>query len=129
GYDLPGRGWCYTKRAPWTRSLVPPRHSVLNQWDLIALAGVPPATPEKDPVRMIVDADAVSRVNARLQAAGVEPGAPLIVVHVSAGNPFRRWPAASFATVIAGLAAEDSTRRIIITSGPSDQSAAALVAD
>jgi ADP-heptose:LPS heptosyltransferase len=67
-------------------------------------------------------------VAARLQAAGVEPGAPLIVVHVSAGNPFRRWPAASFATVIARLAGEDSTRRIIITSGPSDQSAATLVA-
>jgi lipopolysaccharide heptosyltransferase II len=129
GYDLPGRRWCYTKRAPWTRSLVPPRHSVLNQWDLIALAGVPPASPVHDPVRMVVDAEAAARVDLRLQAAGVDPAAPIIVIHVSAGNPFRRWPAASFAAVIAMLATEDPARRIIITSGPSDQSAAAAVAD
>lgn len=129
GYDLPGRGWCYTTRTPWTRSLVPPRHSVLNQWDLIALAGVPPGSPEADPVRMVVDADATSRVTARLQAAGVDAAAPLIVMHVSAGNPFRRWPAASFASVVERLATEDPTRRIIITSGPSDERAAAFVAD
>jgi ADP-heptose:LPS heptosyltransferase len=129
GYDLPGRGWCYTKRAPWTRSLVPPRHSVLNQWDLIALAGVPPASPINDPVRMVVDAGAVARVSARLHAAGVDQSAPIIVAHVSAGNPFRRWPAASFATTVALLATEDPTRRIIITSGPSDDRAAGWVAD
>ena len=40
GYDLPGRGWCYTTRMPWTRSLVPPRHSVLNQWDLLTPLGI-----------------------------------------------------------------------------------------
>jgi ADP-heptose:LPS heptosyltransferase len=129
GYDLPGRRWCYTKRAPWTRSLVPPRHSVLNQWDLIALAGVPPASPVNDPVRMMVDAEAAARVDVRLRAAGVDPAAAVIVVHVSAGNPFRRWPAMSFATVIARLATEDPARRIIITSGPSDTSGATVVAD
>ena len=129
GYDLPGRRWCYTKRAPWTRSLVPPRHSVLNQWDLIALAGVPAGSPSNDPVRMVVDAEAAARVDVRLQAAGVDLAAALIVVHVSAGNPFRRWPALSFATVIARLATEDPARRIIITSGPSDASAATSVAD
>jgi ADP-heptose:LPS heptosyltransferase len=129
GYDLPGRRWCYTKRAPWTRSLVPPRHSVLNQWDLITLAGVPSGSPATDPVRMVTDADAATRVAARLQAAGVAPSAPLIVIHVSAGNPFRRWPAASFAATVAALAAEEPSRRIIITSGPSDDRAATWVAD
>jgi ADP-heptose:LPS heptosyltransferase len=129
GYDLPGRGWCYTKRAAWTRSLVPPRHSVRNQWDLITLAGVPDGSPASDPVRMVVDAGAAARVTARLVSAGVDPAAPVIVVHVSAGNPFRRWPALSFATTIAALAKEDPARRIIITSGPSDDRAAAWVAD
>ena len=28
GYNVPGRGWIYTTRIPWSRSLVPPRHSV-----------------------------------------------------------------------------------------------------
>ena len=49
GYDLPGRGWCYTTRVPWTRSLVPPRHSVLNQWDLIATLGIEP--PDRAAIR------------------------------------------------------------------------------
>jgi lipopolysaccharide heptosyltransferase II len=128
GYNLPGRAWCYTTRAPWSRSLVPPRHSVLNQWDLIALAGVEPVTPITDPVRMVVDPDTASRVSARLEQAGIVASAGVIVVHVSAGNPFRRWPAASFVTVVAKLAKEDSSRRIIITSGPSDEPAAAAVA-
>ncbi|MGH9386893.1 MAG: glycosyltransferase family 9 protein [Vicinamibacterales bacterium] len=129
GYDLPGRRWCYTMRAPWSRSLVPPRHSVLNQWDLIELAGVKPGGPISDPVRMVVDREAASRVSLRLREAGIDQTAPLIVVHVSAGNPFRRWPGSSFASVIARLATEDPSRRIIITSGPSNERAAASVAD
>jgi ADP-heptose:LPS heptosyltransferase len=103
---------------------------VLNQWDLIALAGVAePPSPVDHPVRMIVDADAVRRVSERLAAAGIDRAAPIIVIHVSAGNPFRRWPAESFATLAARLAQEDPSRRIIITSGPSDEAAAAAVAD
>ena len=127
GYALPGRFWCYTERLPWTRSLVPPRHSVLNQWDLIAPLGVGPADRARDPVVMTADPDAVSRVNARLAAAQVPETAQLIVMHVSAGNPFRRWPASSFAAVAAALVT-DPRRRIIITSGPSESEAAESVA-
>ena len=49
-------------------------------------------------------------------------------MHVSAGNPFRRWPAASFAAVAAELAREDRRRRVIVTSGPSEAAAAEAVA-
>jgi ADP-heptose:LPS heptosyltransferase len=45
-------------------------------------------------------------------------------MHVSAGNPFRRWPTESFAAVAAGLAGRDPKRRIVVTSGPSDREAA-----
>jgi ADP-heptose:LPS heptosyltransferase len=49
---------------------------------------------------------------------------------VSAGNPFRRWPAAHFVELAAALAADDDRRRIIVTSGPSEQQAAgAVIAD
>jgi len=51
----------------------------------------------------------------------------LIVIHVSAGNPFRRWPATSFAELAAALAAADPRRRVLITSGPSEQDAAGRV--
>ena len=128
GYGLPGRSWGYTVRVPWTRALVPPRHSVSNQWDLIATLGLGQANRTTDPVVMPVDAASAARVSERLAAAGVAPAAPLVVVHVSAGNPFRRWPAASFAQVAATLASEEPRRRIVITSGPSESNAAEAVA-
>ena len=128
GYALPGRRWSYTIRMPWSRSLLPPRHSVLNQWDLIAPLGIAPPTGASDPVVMPIDAAAAAGVAARLAAAGVADSAPLIVLHVSAGNPFRRWPTASFAKVAAQLAIADRSRRIIITSGPSEADAAEDVA-
>ena len=45
-------------------------------------------------------------------------------MHVSAGNPFRRWPARSFAETAAALACADPARRVIVTSGPSESAAA-----
>ena len=47
---------------------------------------------------------------------------------LAAGNPFRRWPAASFVELVCRLASKDPKRRIILTSGPSDAEAAAAVA-
>ena len=129
GYDLPGRRWCYTTHVPWTRSLVPPRHSVLNQWALLEPLGIDAPDRARDAVTMTPDADAAQRVAARLQHAGVQKDAPVIVLHVSAGNPFRRWPARSFAEAAAALAAADRSRRIVITSGPSEEAAAEAVAE
>jgi len=129
GYALPGRGWCYTTRVPWTRSLVPPRHSVLNQWALLEPLGIDAADRARDAVTMPVDADAARVVADRLRAAGISDAARIIVLHVSAGNPFRRWPAASFAAAAAALASADPSRRIVITSGPSETAAAEAVAE
>jgi lipopolysaccharide heptosyltransferase II len=129
GYDLPGRGWCYTTRIPWTRSLVPPRHSVLNQWDLLAPLGVESPDPARAPVSMPVDATAAEQVDARLRAAAVSDDAKLILMHVSAGNPFRRWPASSFASAAAELVRRDPRHHVIVTSGPSEAAAAESVAD
>lgn len=129
GYDLPGRRWSYTTRVPWTRSLTPPRHSVVNQWALLEPLGI--AAPDRaiDPVSMPLDADAVRRVDDRLERAGISRESPLIVCHVSAGNPFRRWPAESFAEAAAALATSNPSRRIIVTSGPSESAAAERVAE
>ncbi|MGE3277993.1 MAG: glycosyltransferase family 9 protein [Vicinamibacterales bacterium] len=129
GYAIPGRRWAYTDLAPWTPDLLPPRHSVENQWALLRLLGAPPADRETDPVEMAEAPDAADRVARRLREAGVPDDARVAVLHVSAGNPFRRWPAASFAAVAAGLACSDPSARIIITSGPSEADAAAQVAE
>ena len=49
-------------------------------------------------------------------------------MHVSASNPFRRWPEPAFAEVVSGLARESAARRIVLSSGPSDRPAADRIA-
>jgi lipopolysaccharide heptosyltransferase II len=126
GYQVVGRSWMYTRRVERPRALRA-RHSVLNQWDLLEALGIEPPSRDADPVEMRVDPAIASRVAERLARAGVGSGARLAVVHVSAGNPFRRWPLDSFASVTAGLARDKSGCYVIVTSGPSEQHAAAQV--
>jgi len=126
GYDIAGRAWMYTTRVARPRELRA-RHSVVNQWDLLAPLGIGPPDPDTCPVEMPIDPDTARLVADRLARAGAGPGDAIVVVHVSAGNPFRRWPIASFAAVAAALAASDARRRVVITSGPSDRDAAARV--
>jgi len=126
GYDMPGRQWMYTRTIRRARELRP-RHSVLNQWDLLeGIEGWPgdAADPARDAVAMPVDPEADRRIVVRLRSAGVAPGHQLIVLHVSASNPFRRWPEPAFAEVVASLVSQSPDRRVILSSGPSDRLAA-----
>jgi lipopolysaccharide heptosyltransferase II len=129
GYDVPGRSWMYTRVIHRPRTLRP-RHSVENQWDLLAAVdeafSIRP-DPDRNRVEMPVDHAAVTSVRARLRALGVPHGAEVVVLHVSAGNPFRRWPASAFASLAADLAAGHDRRWIVVTSGPSDHEAALRV--
>jgi ADP-heptose:LPS heptosyltransferase len=130
GYDIAGRHWMYTRTVPRARELRP-RHSVVTQWDLLnAIDGWPGGAPDPahDAVEMPLDTAADRRVAERLQRAGVEPGHELIVVHVSASNPFRRWPEPAFAEVVSSLVRESRGRRIVLSSGPSDRPAADRIA-
>ena len=119
GYDVVGRSWMYTERVQRPRQLRP-RHSVQNQFDLLAPLGIGPADPARDSVEMPARDDAGRRVRERLDAAGVPRSAQLIVVHVSSSSPFRRWPAESFAAAIANLAGSVHDCRIVVTAGPSE---------
>ena len=127
GFEVTGRSWMYTTRVPRPRALRP-RHSVETQWDLLLPLGIAPPNPETDPTEMAADPAAAATVDRRLAEAGVPKGAPVIVIHVSAGNPFRRWPPDSFVDLIWRLVSGDSRRRIVLTSGPSDAGAAATIA-
>jgi lipopolysaccharide heptosyltransferase II len=126
GYAIRGRAWMYTLRVPRPRH-IRPRHAVLNQWDLLAALGIAPPEPAAAAVEMPVDAAAGVRVAQRLAAAGVAPGDRVIVVHVSAGNPFRRWGLERFAELVSMLARVDASRRVVVTAGPSEHNAAATV--
>jgi ADP-heptose:LPS heptosyltransferase len=129
GYTGTGRGWMYTHLVARARELRP-RHSVENQWDLLAPlgAGIPERPdPRRDPVEMAVDAAAAARVAARLTALGITAAHELIVAHVSAGSPFRRWSEKAFAELVAGLVSAQAARRVILSAGPSDRDAAARI--
>jgi lipopolysaccharide heptosyltransferase II len=129
GYAVKGRSWMYTEVVPRPADLRP-RHSVENQWDLLAHLGRPlPAAPdpERHRVRMDEAPEAAARVGARLADAGLTPPRRLVVIHVSAGNPFRRWPSDHFVELARSLAARDPVRRIILTAGPSEAAAAQAI--
>jgi lipopolysaccharide heptosyltransferase II len=126
GYEIAGRGWMYTRRIARPRELRR-RHSVENQWDLLASLDIAPPTRAIDPVEMPADGTTIAAVEARLRQGGVRPNDQIVVVHVSAGNPFRRWPIEHFVTLIANLAGDDPKRRFVVTSGPSEGDAASRV--
>jgi lipopolysaccharide heptosyltransferase II len=130
GYEIPGRTWMYTRRVARPRELRA-RHSVVNQWDLLeAIDGWPGGGPDRhrDAVEMPPDTAAEAAMAERLLGAGITPAHELVVVHVSAGNAFRRWPEPAFVALVAGLADASPSRRIVLSSGPSDRDAAARVA-
>ncbi len=126
GYEIAGRGWMYTTRVSRPRELRP-RHSVENQADLLEPLGIVPPDRATHPAEMAVDGQARVTALDRLARAGVGDREPVIVMHVSAGNPFRRWPIPSFAALAAALVEGDRRRRIVVTSGPSEHEAAATV--
>jgi lipopolysaccharide heptosyltransferase II len=124
GYEVSGRGWMYTERVPRDRRLRP-RHSVVNQWDLLRPLGFDPPDPEHDGTEMPVTPEAAASVASKLAAAGVDAARHrVIVLHVSAGNPFRRWPASSFVALIDTLVRAEDARRVVVVSGPSEHEAA-----
>ena len=127
GYTATGRTWIYTHPVP---RLPEPssNHSVITQWRLLAPLGIGEADPTSDPVEMGEDPVAAARVDARLRAFGITPSHTLVVIHVSAGNPFRRWPAESFVDLVVGLAQNDGDRSVLLTSGPSEKDAAGHIA-
>jgi ADP-heptose:LPS heptosyltransferase len=129
GYDVPGRSWMYTVRVPRPRELRP-RHSVVNQWDLLLPLGFDPPDPAIDATEMGEDSRALDAALTRLRGVDVVPGVhDVVLLHVSAGNPFRRWPVGSFIELVDELASADPRRRVVLTSGPSEAGAAACVGE
>jgi lipopolysaccharide heptosyltransferase II len=127
GYTIKGRTWMYTHVVPRAPDLTP-RHSVANQWDLLSPLGIGPCDPARDAVEMVEDPDAEASVAGRLRTLGIGASHDVVVVHVSAGNPFRRWPSDAFVELVVELARAHGDRRILLTSGPSDAHAALQIA-
>jgi lipopolysaccharide heptosyltransferase II len=128
GYTIPGRSWMYTDVVQRSRQLTP-RHSVMNQWDLLEPLDIPPLDPARDPLQMPDSFQAARSIDAFLTHSGVDSGDALIVIHVSASTRFKRWPEDSFVSLVTGLVRQGVNRRVFFTSGPSDAEAAQRIAD
>jgi ADP-heptose:LPS heptosyltransferase len=130
GYTVTGRSWMYTTRVfrPRTHRR---RHSVENQWDLLRaiVPGIAAPTPLHDAAEMSASPEAGRRVDARLDREGIGHEHAIVVVHVGAGNEYRRWPESAFADVVLALVQADGNRRIILTSGPAQADTAARVVE
>ena len=128
GYAIPGRTWMYTHAVP--RTPEPSiRHSVLNQWDLLAPLGIPgPPEPEQSTVEMPELPAAATQVAERLAAMGIGRADSIVLVHVSASNPFKRWPAQSFVELVVRLTQGHPRRHAMVISGPSEPQAAEAIA-
>jgi ADP-heptose:LPS heptosyltransferase len=126
GYTIKGRTWMYTHPVARPDDLLP-RHSVINQWDLLAPLGIDAPDASRDAVEIAQDSVAARSVDVKLRAAGIGSDHVVIVIHVSAGNPFRRWPAEAFTTLAVRLAGADDRRRVVMTSGPSDAQGASRI--
>ncbi len=127
GYDVRGRDWMYTECLPRPKGHRE-RHSVMNQWDLVEAfdPAIRRPAPDTDPVEMADNPASDTRVAARFSGLAMT-GAPYVVVHVGAGNEFRRWPEEAFADVVAGLHRQAPDRRIILTTGAAQQPAAEAI--
>lgn len=124
GYDVSGRSWMYTDLIPRPRGYAP-RHSVLNQWDLLApvdAAFDDPPNPARDRIEMRIDEHARAAVDGRLSSLGVPSDAEIVVMHAGAGNEFRRWPEESFSQVTSALS-RNRDRRVIVVVGAAAESA------
>jgi ADP-heptose:LPS heptosyltransferase len=71
---------------------------------------------------MTVSAESAARVAARLATDGIHDTDRIAVIHVSAGNPFRRWPLDHFVAVARSLA-ERADHRVVVMAGPVEQDA------
>ena len=128
GYTIPGRSWMYTDVVQRSRQLTP-RHSVMNQWDLLAPLDIPPLDPARDPLQMPDSFQAARSIDGFLTHSRVGRGDALIVIHVSASTRFKRWPEDSFVSLVTALVRQGTNRKVFFTSGPSDAEAAQRIAD
>jgi ADP-heptose:LPS heptosyltransferase len=85
-----------------------------------------PPDPDRDRVEMPVTDQARATTASRLASMGVPASAQIVVLHVGAGNDFRRWAADKFAAVARTLAGAGINRWIIVLGSQSDS---AVVSD
>jgi len=119
GYAISGRRWMYTDVVPRPAALTR-RHAVENQWDLLAPLDLPPPDRAHDPVRPGEPPDAETAVDALLSSADIHAAHTLVLIHTSAGNHFRQWPADRFAALAARLVDGDAMRRVVMVAAPAE---------
>ncbi len=122
-----GRGWFLTARVP-DRGFGA-QHEADYWLDVAARAGAAARPSDRRLTIPIMPADQAA-ADTLLAGAGLPGSGPLIAVHPGAGwySPARRWPAAHFARLIAGLV-QDHGADVLIVGGPDERDLATGVRD
>ena len=100
GYDIQGRSWMYTRTvAPPARVEAAPFRGEPMGSARGASTDGPGRRPTRcrTPSKCSLDPAADARIARRLDEAGIGSDDEVVVIHVSASNPFRRWPEPAFA--------------------------------
>jgi lipopolysaccharide heptosyltransferase II len=92
------------------------RHEVRRQLDLVATVG---AAPRRENLAVALPRVSRRRAAAALATLGVPRDGPLVVAHVGASAPSRRYPAASFAQAL-DLVADEQRCQIVLTGDTSE---------
>ena len=121
GAGLPLKRKLYTHLVKRCRT---PRHMVEQNLDALRRIGIFPAQEERD-LLFMVPADAEASARERLRAAGLTPGA-YILIHPTSRWLFKSWPAARVAELIRSLDARGWP--VVLSSGP-DERETAMVDD
>lgn len=100
------------------------RHEVARQLDLVKALGV---EPEDDTFSLSVPEEARRKLPARLEAMGINPDEPRIILHAGASEAKRQYPAESFAEA-ARMLAEDLGYRILLTGVEAESALAERIA-
>ena len=92
------------------------QHEVARHLEVVALLGAAPV--HLAPTLPVTAADVRAALQV-LTGAGLDPDAPLAVIHPGATDPRRRWPAAGFAEVCATLA--DQGAQVVLVGTAEDR--------
>jgi len=77
-------------------------HSVEQQLALLGWTGVP--VTDRPPTQLVVVNHAVTSIDARLRASGVDPSIPLAMLHPAAAYNTKQWATENFARAASGIA-------------------------
>jgi len=124
GYRRDGRRFLLTKAVPPPDPQAEPRHHVYYYLQLLEKLGLRTATPV---LRLRIPDEEALAAAAQLEALGVDPRKPLVLMNAGASfGPAKRWPATRFAE-LAGRLRTSRGAQVVLTGAAEEEDLASAV--